>query len=114
MWLYSGSTGAFYLQGYSHSVPNDAVEISDEEKQRLMQGESSGLLIVADKKGRPTLAERPELSDQEKQSIANLEAKEFLARTDWYVTRMAETGQEIPSEVLDARAKARASVVGVE
>jgi hypothetical protein len=31
----------------------------------------------------------------------------YLASTDWYVTRMAETGKEIPIDIFDARQEAR-------
>lgn len=34
-------------------------------------------------------------------------AKTYLKETDWYVTRYAETGTEIPAEVLTKRAQAR-------
>tara|TARA_R110000765_G_C18829456_1_gene596723 strand:- start:55 stop:327 length:273 start_codon:yes stop_codon:yes gene_type:complete len=32
---------------------------------------------------------------------------DYLTSTDWYVTRLAETGVEIPAEVLAKRAEAR-------
>ena len=35
------------------------------------------------------------------------EAKSYLASTDWYVTREAETGKAIPDEVKAKRAEAR-------
>ena len=34
-------------------------------------------------------------------------AKQYLAKTDWYVTRNAETGKAVPSEILTKRAQAR-------
>ena len=36
-----------------------------------------------------------------------LNAKQYLAETDWYITRQAETGTPIPEEVLSKRAQAR-------
>lgn len=51
------------------------------------------------------LKERRVISDK------NEDAREYLASTDWYVTRKAETGTEIPQEVLDARAAARLDVI---
>lgn len=42
---------------------------------------------------------------------ANREARKYLADTDWYVTRLAETGLAIPEDVVAARAEARAAVV---
>jgi transglutaminase-like putative cysteine protease len=40
----------------------------------------------------------------------NLDALQYLASTDWYVARMAETGTPIPDDILAARAAARNSV----
>jgi hypothetical protein len=40
----------------------------------------------------------------------NLDALRYLASTDWYVARMAETGTPIPDDILAARAAARSSV----
>lgn len=34
-------------------------------------------------------------------------AKKYLAETDWYVTRQAETGNTIPEDILIKRAQAR-------
>lgn len=36
------------------------------------------------------------------------EARAFLAETDWYAVRLAETGQPIPAPVSEAREAARA------
>lgn len=35
------------------------------------------------------------------------EALTYLASTDWYVVRKAETGKEIPQEIVEKRAEAR-------
>ena len=39
--------------------------------------------------------------------MRSLEAKKYLVETDWYVSRKAETGVEIPSDILTKRAQAR-------
>ena len=39
--------------------------------------------------------------------FAKKQAKQYLANTDWYVSRYTETGTEIPEEVLTKRAQAR-------
>lgn len=44
------------------------------------------------------------------QEMSNNEAKQYLMSTDWYVTRKVETGEEIPADILGARAEARASI----
>ena len=41
------------------------------------------------------------------------EAKEYLASTDWYFARLAETGEEVPSEVLIKRGESRDFLNGV-
>ena len=46
------------------------------------------------------------LEDDLKRAKAN-EAKRFLAETDWYAHRKAETGKAIPEEILTKRAQAR-------
>lgn len=38
---------------------------------------------------------------------ARAKAAEYLRNTDWYATRLAETGKAIPEEVLASRAEAR-------
>lgn len=38
---------------------------------------------------------------------AQASAAEYLRSTDWYVTRLAETGKAIPEDVLASRAEAR-------
>ena len=37
----------------------------------------------------------------------SLNGKKYLVETDWYVSRKAETGVEIPSDILTKRAQAR-------
>lgn len=41
---------------------------------------------------------------------ARRDALTYLAGTDWYVARFAETGEAIPQEVSQARAEARAAL----
>ena len=45
------------------------------------------------------------------QEQINNEARVYLASTDWYVVRFAETGTPIPQDILDARQAARDSIV---
>tara|TARA_B100000902_G_scaffold398149_1_gene463953 strand:- start:17153 stop:17440 length:288 start_codon:yes stop_codon:yes gene_type:complete len=41
----------------------------------------------------------------------NYRARQYLAETDWYVTRKAETGKAIPDDILSKREEARAKVI---
>lgn len=40
----------------------------------------------------------------------NLDSRQYLAETDWYIIRKTETGLAIPTQILIARADARASI----
>lgn len=40
----------------------------------------------------------------------NYSARKYLADTDWYVTRKAETGKAIPDDILTKRQEAREKV----
>jgi hypothetical protein len=41
----------------------------------------------------------------------NINARDYLDSTDWYVTRQAETGKAIPEDILTKRQEARDSIV---
>ena len=45
------------------------------------------------------------------QQTTNSTSKEYLASTDWYITRQTETGVVVPTDILTKRAEARAAVV---
>ncbi|MFT5452868.1 MAG: hypothetical protein ACI9N9_002366 [Enterobacterales bacterium] len=57
----------------------------------------------------------PEFTDAEiaanTQQVINQVNLAYLARTDWYVIRKADSGEAVPTEVTDARAEARLSIV---
>ena len=44
------------------------------------------------------------------QAATNRQARAYLASTDWYIVRFAESGVAVPSEITTARAAARASI----
>ena len=43
----------------------------------------------------------------------NHQSRQYLADTDWYVTRKAETGKAIPDDILTKREEARAKVKSI-
>jgi len=45
------------------------------------------------------------------QEVLNNESLGYLASTDWYITRHAETAVAVPEEITTARASARAAIV---
>lgn len=58
-----------------------------------------------------TAEQKAEDAAMAERSANNAKALAFLAETDWYVTRLHETGAAIPEDVKAARAEARASIV---
>lgn len=80
-------------------VDSEGVEISPAQFEE-QQIEISGYSV-----------EIVDISAQLEQEATNTAALKVLAESDWYVTRLAETGVAIPEEVLTARAAARLSIV---
>ena len=54
-----------------------------------------------------------DLLQKENQDVADKTAINYLASTDWYITRQTETGVVVPTDILTKRAEARAAVVSV-
>lgn len=58
--FYSASTGGFYLpEIHGDNMPADAVSITAEQHQALLDGESMGKIIAANDNGEPVLQDRP-------------------------------------------------------
>lgn len=55
--FYSAQTGGFYDRAIHTNIPADAVEITREEWQGLLEGQAAGKVIVAGKGGKPELRE---------------------------------------------------------
>lgn len=112
--LYSKQTGGFYSREiHGDNIPADAVEITTEKHDSLLQGQSSGKQITADENGYPILVDPPAPTPEQLQQQTNTQARAYLASTDWYVIRLQENGTPIPQDILDARQAARDSVIEV-
>lgn len=58
--FFAKSTGGFYDPAiHGDNIPADAVEITADEHQALIEGQANGKRIVADSNGRPVLADPP-------------------------------------------------------
>ena len=58
--FYSASTNGFYDEAiHGEAIPADAVEITVEEHVALLEGQSQGKIISADKNGKPVLKDPP-------------------------------------------------------
>ena len=110
MIYYSKSINAFYDDALHRVLPDDAVEITVEERDTVLSGQSNSKQITGDENGKPVLVDVVE-SPEQIQSIVNKRARNYLASTDWYVIRKLETGVEIPQDILDARQAARESII---
>ena len=56
----------------------------------------------------------PQFTDEDiaanTQEVTNATSRAYLASTDWYITRKAETGDAVPSEITTLRSAARAAI----
>lgn len=64
-------------------------------------------MIAIDMKLLLTSKDKQAFAEAEERAIRKVEAQTYLVETDWYVSRLAETGVEIPDEVRALRASAR-------
>ncbi len=53
----------------------------------------------------------PPVTPEQAQQIENERHRAYLAETDWYVVRFAETGTPIPDDIRARREAARAAIV---
>lgn len=84
--FYSAQTGGFYSREiHGDNIPGDAVEITVEEHQALLEGQSQGKRIVADESGRPVLQDPPHPTNE--QIIAQYDAAVQQRLDDFAKTR---------------------------
>lgn len=64
--IYSAQTGGFYIpEIHGNDIPIDAVEVTKEQYEQLMNGQLSGQRIVAGTSGYPVLSAPPPPSESE-------------------------------------------------
>jgi hypothetical protein len=75
-YYFAKSTNGFYVDDVHepHQIPDDAVEITDEQHQELLQGQSNGKQITSDDTGNPILV------DPIKVPVKPLTAEQKLAK----------------------------------
>lgn len=112
--FYSKKTGGFYSREiHGDNIPADAVAITNEQHASLLAAQSSGKIIAAGEDGMPIAVNPPQPTPEQLQANINAEARAYLASSDWYVTRFAETGIAVPEDIAAARQSARESIVEV-
>jgi len=78
--FYSASTNGFYSEEMNgDTIPEDAIEITDEEWGALLDGQSKGKLISSDKKGRPVLKDYSAPTAEQLAVMAASEKAKLLA-----------------------------------
>lgn len=111
--FFSKQTNGFYdKQIHGSAMPEDVVEITDDAYQSLLEEQSQGKQISGDERGFPVAKDPGPPTEQELRAAQNEKARRYLAETDWYVVRFAETGTPIPEDIRAAREAARDSVKG--
>ena len=84
--FYSKQTSGFYDSAINGgNIPADAVEITTEEYQVLLEGQSQGKIISADKNGKPVLKDPPPPTPE--QIIAQYDAAVQQRLDDFAKTR---------------------------
>lgn len=83
--LYSPSSGGFYIKGFHQDVPEDAVDISDDQYALMLEGMQLGK-TVSMSNGKPTLVDVsvPKITWSKIRSIRDAK----LAKCDW--TQLAD------------------------
>lgn len=82
--FYSKLTGGFYSSDiHGEDVPPSAVEISSDEYQLLMNGQSMGKVITSDSTGKPILVEQPSLTTEQLAEAVRTKRDEMITATDY-------------------------------
>ena len=94
---YSKSTGGFYSRDiHGGNIPPDAVEITADAHRALLEGQSTGIVIVSDADGFPALANAPIVQPQTptvvsmRQARLALHASGLLASVEAAINAMEE------------------------
>ena len=69
--------GAFYIDQFNESIPEDAIEITQEDYDALFEGQANGQMIATGSDGKPVLQDKPlpshdvlvSLAEQNRQSL---------------------------------------------
>jgi len=101
---YSKTTGGFYCaEVHGESMPFDAVEITKEAHQTLLNGQTAGRVIAADASGIPVLIDAPVFTPTVAQQLAALDASHTLTQRNLRETvmLMAEAFKTLSGGQLD-------------
>lgn len=109
---FSPSTLGFYdstISGPDY-VPVDAVEVTPEKRQELLEGEAGGKVISASEISDPVLVDRPEPPIEVQWAARQRRARAELSATADTVLSLIEAGDPVPTAMRDYRTALRAIV----
>ncbi|EOZ7480728.1 tail fiber assembly protein [Enterobacter asburiae] len=76
---YAKSTGGFYTPAINgKNIPDDAIEITEDEYLGLLQAQADGKIITSDDKGNPVAIDPPPLTQEELVAQAEREKASLL------------------------------------
>lgn len=105
---YSASTNGFYDPLVNENIPTDAVEVSEQNYQELLEGQSQGKVIAPNADGHPVLVDPAEPTLEQKLASCKKQAKLKLAATDYSQTNDVAQDLLNVQEFVEYRAKIRA------
>ena len=86
--FYAQSTGGFYDTAiHGDNIPADAVEITKEQHAALLEGQSQGKVISADKNGKPSLKDPPPPTTEQLADTARAERDRLIESVRWRIER---------------------------
>ena len=86
--FFCAATSAFYDDDiYGDQLPKDAIEISEDLRQTLLEAQSSGKQITAGKNGQPVAVDPPGLNVEQQVQRERFWRDTELVRTDMLVAR---------------------------
>ena len=86
-YLWSSSTGGFYVNEIHTDIPDDAVEITPELHQSLLADNGNGKIIQAGADGQPVAVDPPEPTSDEKAVTIRAKRDGLLSSTDWWAVQ---------------------------
>jgi hypothetical protein len=91
------------IDGQVHYIDENYNQIM-EQKQRYEEENPPNLLNISDE-------QLSIIMENDRRRETNKNNLQYLAETDWYLTRKNETGKEIPEEILTKRQEARNAIL---
>jgi hypothetical protein len=84
--LFSPSAIGFFEAGHSLNIPEDVIEITDDERLYLLEEQSHGKSLVIGSDGRPCAVDRVPSKEEATSKLLG-KRNALLSQTDWLVLR---------------------------